>query len=222
MTAATTHSAGVRHSILWWAALAAGVSYMGPVTQDMTGPAIIAWKGAGVALLALWAIANATTRDGWLIAGVLAFGALGDVLIDAWGLIPGALAFVGGHILATILYWRNRRPSLSPSQRLLGTLLAPMTVLVSWLLISDPQQALSIAAYATFLGLMAAMAWTSRFSRYRVGVGAIFFVISDLFIFARLGGAVDPDIARMLIWPLYFAGQALIARGVVTRLASGA
>jgi YhhN family len=46
------------------------------------------------------------------------------------------------------------------------------------------------------------------------------FLISDLIIFARLGGAMDGDIARLLIWPLYFAGQALIAWGVVTSLAA--
>lgn len=207
-----------RYAVLWWAALTAGVSYLWPVTQDMSGPAIIAWKGAGVALLALWAAANATSRDGWWIAAILAFGALGDVLIDTWGLIPGAAAFVSGHILAILFFWHHRRASLTPSQRLLGALLAPMTVLVSWLLVPDEQNALGIAIYAAFLGLMAAMAWTSRFSRYTVGIGAVLFVVSDWFIFARLGGAVDPDIARMLIWPIYFAGQALIARGVVTRL----
>lgn len=215
-----TGAGGMRHDIIWWAALFAGVSYMWAVQQDLNGPAIVAWKGSGVALLALWAAANARTRDGWWIAAVLAFGALGDMLIDAVGQIPGALAFTGGHILAIILYWRNRRPSLSPSQRLLGALLAPATVLVSWLFIPDAGDALGIAAYSAFLGLMAAMAWTSRFSRYRVGIGAVLFVVSDWFIFARLGGRIDPDVARLLIWPLYFAGQALIARGVVTRLAS--
>jgi uncharacterized membrane protein YhhN len=205
---------------LWWAALAAGASYMWAVQQDLTGPPIIAWKGAGVALLAAWAAANARSRDGWWIAAVLAFGALGDVLIDAAGLIAGAVAFIAGHILAILLYRRNRRAGLTPSQRLLGTLLAPGTVLVSWLLIPGAEDALGIAAYSAFLGLMAACAWTSRFSRYRVGVGALLFVVSDWLIFARLGGRMDPDIARMLIWPLYFAGQALIARGVVTRLAA--
>jgi uncharacterized membrane protein YhhN len=217
----TTGTAERRAIWLWWAALAAGASYMWAVQQDLAGPAIIAWKGAGVALLALWAAANARSRDGWWIAAVLAFGALGDVLIDAAGLIPGALAFIGGHILAIFLYWRNRRADLTPSQRLLGTLLAPGTVLVSWLLIPGAEDALGIAAYSAFLGLMAAMAWTSRFSRYRVGIGALLFVASDWLIFARLGGRVDPDIARMLIWPLYFAGQALIARGVLTRLGEG-
>jgi uncharacterized membrane protein YhhN len=206
---------------LWLSALAAGASYMWPVLQDQSGPAIIAWKGAGVALLALWAAANARGSGGWMIAGVMAFGALGDVLIDAAGITAGALAFIGGHILAIALYVQNRRAELTQSQRWLAMLLAPTTALVSWLLTLSTDQALGVTLYACFLGMMATTAWASRFSRYRAGIGAVLFVISDWLIFARLGGRIDPDIARMLIWPLYFAGQAFIARGVVSRLATG-
>lgn len=210
-----------RQPLLWLAATFAGASYFLAVVQDLTGPAILVWKGAGVGLLAAWAAANARNRDGWWIAGVLAFGALGDVLFDGVGLIAGALAFIVGHVLAIGLYWRNRRPNLSPSQQALGIMLAPATVLISWLLVPDAGDALGVAAYALFLGMMASMAWISRFSRYSVGIGAVLFVVSDWLIFARAGGAVDPDIARMLIWPLYFLGQALIARGVVRRLTEG-
>lgn len=209
-----------RHAWLWAAALIAGASYMWPVVQGLEGPAIIAWKGAGVSMLAIWAFLNARSRDGRWIAAVLACGAVGDVLLDAVGLTVGALAFIAGHILATILYLRHRRSQLTPSQRLLGAVLAPMTVLISWLLIPNAENALGIAFYAVFLGAMASTAWISQFSRYRVGIGAVLFIVSDWLIFARAGGHVDADIARMLIWPLYFAGQALIARGVVGRLAT--
>jgi uncharacterized membrane protein YhhN len=34
---------------------------------------------------------------------------------------------------------------------------------------------------------MAAAAWSSRFPRYRVGAGAVLFVISDWLIFSRMG-----------------------------------
>lgn len=50
-------------------------------------------------------------------------------------------------------------------------------------------------------------------------LGAWLFVASDLLIFGRQGGLVPPDLSRLLIWPAYFAGQALIAWGVVTTLA---
>ena len=106
--------------MIWWAALIAGVSFMVPVLAGWHGPAIIAWKGAGVGLLALWAAAQARSVDGWLIVAVMALGALGDVLLDAIGLETGAAAFAAGHILAIILYARRRRLRLSGSQRLLA------------------------------------------------------------------------------------------------------
>ncbi len=43
----------------------------------------MAWKGAGVALLAVYAALKARNLDGWLICAVMAFGALGDVLLEA-------------------------------------------------------------------------------------------------------------------------------------------
>jgi len=65
---------------------------------------------------------------------------------------------------------------------------------------------------------MAAMAWTSRFPRYRTGIGAMLFVASDLLIFARLGPIADTVTAGIVIWLLYFIGQWLIAVGVRSSL----
>ena len=72
--------------------------------------------------------------------------------------------------------------------------------------------------YALALGMMAASAWTSRFSRYQVGIGAVLFVVSDLVIFAREAERLDPGIAEWFVWPLYYLGQFLIVTGVVQRL----
>ena len=47
----------------------------------------------------------------------------------------------------------------------------------------------------------------------------VLFVASDLLIFARLGPLAGSPLPGLLIWPTYFAGQALIAWGVVTVLA---
>lgn len=72
--------------------------------------------------------------------------------------------------------------------------------------------------YAALVGSMAACAWTSRFPRYRVGIGAIMFLVSDLVIFAGQTVWAGTILPKLLIWPLYFGGQALIARGVVKTL----
>jgi len=67
---------------------------------------------------------------------------------------------------------------------------------------------------------MAALAWTSRFPRYRVGLGAVLFVVSDLLIFSRFGPLAGSGVPDLMVWPTYFAAQALIAWGVVQVLSS--
>ncbi len=205
---------------LWWLALAGGLSFFIAVNQRLDGPAIWAWKTSGVGLLALWAAANARERNGWLIAAALGFGALGDWLLEAKGLETGAVAFVIGHILAIILYLGNRRAALTSSQRLLAWLVMPATLVIVWGLVSPAPGWVQAAIYSLFVAAMAVAAWTSRFPRYRTGLGAMLFLASDLFIFAGEGGALPRSITMWLVWPLYFAGQALIARGVVETLGS--
>jgi uncharacterized membrane protein YhhN len=199
---------------LLWAAIAAGASYCLAAWLGWHGPAVTAWKGAGVGLLALWAATRARSADGWLIAAVLALGAIGDVLLDAVGLTTGAVAFLAGHLVAIALYMRNRRATLSVSQRLLGWLVAPLTIAIAFAM----THAIGVAIYAAALGAMAAVAWTSRFPRYRVGLGAMLFVASDLLIFSRGGPLAGSFLPTLLVWPLYFAGQTLIAAGVVATL----
>ncbi|MGN6620949.1 MAG: lysoplasmalogenase family protein [Sphingomonas sp.] len=203
------------------AAIGAGASYCLPAWFGWTGLGVIAWKGAGVSLLAIWAASRARGADGWLIALVMALGALGDVLLDAVGETSGAVAFLAGHLVAIALYLRNRRPSLAPSQRLLGLVIAPLTVVTAVTCVAAAGKALPVGIYAAVLGSMAAMAWTSRFPRYRTGLGGILFVASDLLIFSRMGPLAGSHLPTLLVWPLYFAGQALIAIGVVETLDKG-
>lgn len=183
-------------------ALMAGASYYADHWLDLDGPLAIAWKGSGVGLLALWAFAR---QRPW-IGLVLAFGALGDVLLDAAGLTAGAVAFLAGHILATGFYWRTRdAPFYVPA------IIAVLVSSASYLLARDA----GVAVYGLGLGAMAGTALTSGFGRKTVGLGALLFVLSDLLIFARLGPLAASDLPGLLIWPTYFSGQALIAWGVV-------
>jgi uncharacterized membrane protein YhhN len=203
---------------IWWAALIAGASYMLPVIQEWHGLGITAWKGAAVGLLALWAALQAESRDGWLIAAVLALGAAGDILLDLLGLKVGAILFVAGHCVAIALYLRNRRPHPTSSQILLAWLLAPATLFIAWrITMASPDWPLAVG-YAGIAAIMAATAWTSRFPRYRTGIGALLFVLSDLAIFAGQAELLPVELRRVAVWPLYFAAQALIAWGVVTTL----
>ncbi len=197
-----------------YAALAAGVSYLVFQTADLPAWIMMLWKGAGVWFLAIFAMLMARTNDGWLLTGVMAFGALGDVLVEKDDGM-GGLAFAVAHLIAIALYVRNRRPSPSQSQLFLAFMLILTVPVISWLLLRDSV----VVVYAIILSVMAAMAWLSRFPRYRVGIGAICFVLSDLLIFARYGPLQDVNWPNYAIWALYFGGQVLIAVGVTKLLA---
>jgi uncharacterized membrane protein YhhN len=195
------------------AAFIAGVSYLYPVVAGLSGGVYTAWKGSAVALLAVYAALNAKDRDGWMIAAVLAFGALGDVLIE-YALEAGAAAFLVGHLVAIGFYRRNERAAQTGSQKALALAVVPLTALIAWSLTQD----LLVVFYSLFLSVMAACAWTSSFPRYRVGIGAMMFVASDLLIFARMEALAGASWIGVAIWGLYFGGQALIAMGGVGAL----
>lgn len=179
----------------------------------------VAWKGSGVALLALYAALNAKSLDGWLLVAVMAFGALGDMLLETHGLIVGALAFLAGHLTAIALYLKNRRAGLPGTDWAVAAAIVVGVTLTAYLLPPDRAGAPGIALYASGLSVMAATAWLSRFPRALVAAGAMMFAVSDLLIFARTGRP-QLDILPMglAVWGLYFAGQALIAVGVVRGL----
>jgi uncharacterized membrane protein YhhN len=203
------------------AAIIAGVSYVGGWFLPLPVPVSVAWKGAGVALLAVYAALNARSLDGWLLGAVLAFGAAGDVLLETSGRTVGALAFLAGHLTAVGLYLRNARPGMKPAELAFGLALVPAIVLAAFLLPPDRAAAGPIALYATGLALMAASAWLSRFPRTLTAAGALMFAVSDLLIFLRTGRpALDILPMGLAVWGLYFAGQTLICLGATRALAS--
>jgi uncharacterized membrane protein YhhN len=214
---------GIWARTAFWAAVAVGLSYFFAIgwiqNQDETeitataATALIGWKGAGLWLLAIYAWANAKSVDGYLISAVMAFGALGDVLIER-NLVAGAVAFAIGHAIAIGLYLRNRRKWLSPSQKAVAIVVVPATVLSATFLTRDA----AAIAYSVILGTMAALAWTSRFPRYRTGIGAMLFVASDILIFPRMGALEAAAWADYAVWGLYFTGQVLIVIGVTQTL----
>lgn len=199
------------------ASLVAGITYY--FVRQGSMPDLFEWllKGAGVALLAVYALARHHGADARQIAAVMACGALGDVLIE-WRLEAGAAAFLVGHLVAIALYLRHRRPSLAPSQKALALALLIVVPAIAWMLPADRVGAWPVAIYSLALSGMAAAAWTSSFPRYRVGIGAIMFAASDLLIFARMGPLSASIVPDLLIWPLYYFGQFLICTGVIGEL----
>ena len=199
--------------LLFLAALIAGGSYYATHWITVAPAADVIWKGAGVGLLALWAALQARDTDGWLIAAALALGATGDVLLETHGLTIGAVAFLAGHVVAATLYLRNRSGPIWQAG-----VIALAVIATAWILPADRSAAPGIALYAAGLGTMFGTAAISRFPQGSVGLGAALFVLSDLLLFGRMGPMAGSALPDLLIWPTYFAGQALIAWGVVRSL----
>ena len=170
-------------------------------------------KGASVAALAGYALSRSHLPDARMIAAVMAIGAAGDIGIEFDTRLGGGL-FLISHLVAIVLYLRNRRPAPAGTQKAAAAALLAGVPLAAWMLAGDPMAVI----YAVSLGGMAASAWLSRFSRYNVGIGALLFVVSDLLIFARLGGRIDQSLSSWFVWPLYYAGQLLICTGVIRAL----
>ncbi len=202
------------------ASLAASISYFFFRDNPVPGFYLIAWKGAAVALLAVYAARRGQGLDGWLLTTALALGALGDMVLEL-DLVAGGSLFAVAHLVAIALFLRNPRERLTASQMAAALVLLVGTPLVAALMaMPDPRWPMA-AGYAAIVGAMAAAAWLSRFPRYRVGIGAVLFVASDLLIFAREGQHLPEAITWWLVWPLYYLGQFLIATGVVRAMHHG-
>lgn len=203
----------VEHRPWLLASIAAATAYYVLSNDPVGGLQLMLLKGLCVSLLAIYALRRHDSVDARLLALVMALSAVGDMAIELT-FVAGGAAFFLSHCAAIALYLRNRRPDPTASQKLTGAALLVITPLVSWLLSGD----LAVTFYALALGAMACFAWLSRFSRYRVGAGAVLFVVSDWLIFSRLGFMGENALADWLIWPLYFSGQLLIATGVIQTL----
>jgi uncharacterized membrane protein YhhN len=200
------------------AALLAGASYMASWALPIPDWAAIAWKGMGVGLLATWASRQGTSTDHRLLAAVLTLGAAADMVLEV-AFVPGAAIFALGHVVAIVLYLRNRRPGTAPRDAALAAAFIAGTVALAFAL-PGADWAPPVAVYTLFLAAMAAAAMASRFPL--AAAGALLFLLSDLLIFARMGPLESARWADFAIWSTYFAGQALIAWGVARSLDSGA
>lgn len=174
-------------------------------------------KGAACALLALYLWQRHSSPDARLTAWAFGAASLGDMAIMFDFAIGGLLFFVY-HVFAMGVYLRNRRTVLTSTQKVAAVAMLLLTPVIAWLLPADRAQASNLALYALALGAMAASAWVSVFPRYRVGTGAVLFLLSDLLLFAQTGPLEGSVVPQILVWPVYYLGQFLIATGVAQSL----
>ena len=174
---------------------------------------VIPIKGAACAFLAIYALVRHSSRDAKLVAAMMALAALGDMAVDV-DLYVGAGLFFLHHIVAVVLYVTHRRAALTGSQKAAVVALLFGPPIIAQLMLADQW----VSLYAASLAIMAAAAWASSFPRYRVGAGAVLFVVSDLLIFAGLGPLAGTFAPEYLVWPIYYLGQFLICTGIIQTL----
>lgn len=207
----------IEHRPWLMVSLIAAVAYYFLWNNPIGGVWLILLKGAGVGFLAFYAwrrTHNVANAPEWvLIVAFLALSALADMVLELSFEIGGGVFFLA-HLTAIALFLRNRRQAPVMSQKLCALGLLIGVPLIAYLLVQDVFATL----YSIGLAAMAASAWLSRFSRYRVGIGAVLFVLSDLLIFVREGPMELGSVPDVLIWPLYYVGQVMIATGVVQTL----
>lgn len=199
----------VEHRPWLLASIAAAVAFYFLPESDVPGVQRIILKGAGVTFLAAYAFRRGSGTDALILTLVMALSSIGDMAIEL-SMEAGGAAFFASHLAAISLYLRNPRHHATGSQKALAVALLLGTPLVCWFLSRDA----GVALYGLALGGMASTAWMSRFPRYRVGLGAVLFVVSDWLIFSRPGPVALGAIPDLAIWPLYYAGQFMIATGV--------
>ncbi len=203
----------IEHRPWLLASLVAATAYYFVWNNPIGGVWLILLKGSAVGLLAAYAFRRTSGPDGMILVMVLALSSAADMALELDFTVGGSL-FFASHLVAIFLYLRNRRATTSLSQKLFAAALLLGVPGLSYLLSGRAD----IALYALGLGAMAAAAWMSRFPRYRVGLGAVLFVISDWLIFSRIGPIDLTPLPDILIWPVYYAGQLMIATGVVQTL----
>lgn len=174
-----------------------------------------------LATTALAALAYLEGGGPWL-AVALAFCAAGDAFLagDPKRWLPfGLAAFLAGHVVYGLLFWRERAPAGAAFLTV-----APMVVLAAATMLVLLWRSLGKLKPAVVLYVLAivVMVTTSlllpRF-RWPAAIGAVAFMASDvvlafdLFKGARLLGS--PRLTAWAVWFLYFGGQAMIAWGML-------
>jgi lipoprotein signal peptidase len=178
---------------------------------------LIPLKGSAMALLAVYCVLRHSSPDARLLGWAFGAAALGDMAIEVDRTIGGTLFFLY-HVLALGVYLRHRHARLAKADSWIVGLTLILVPLAGYLLPYDRTQAMQTTLYALALGAMAAGAWASTFPRWRVGAGAMLFVLSDLLLFAEMGPLGGTQWPGILVWPIYYLAQLLICTGVIQTL----
>lgn len=165
-------------------------------------------------------------RQSWqetLLVVALGCHSVGDVLLD-WDrtklFLPAVGAFMVGHVLYLVTFWPNLMTlaSLPPAKKVLAATVLLYGLAMAFLIVPHLPKKLFVAV-AVYMIVILAMTLVVTCTNYRnpwLILGAVLYVISDSLI--ALNTFVRPlGMVAQLIWPLYYAGQLLIAHGFLHR-----
>ena len=142
----------------------------------------------------------------WILLGLL-LSAAGDAFL----LSDARRAFLAGlsaFLLAHLAYAAAFAPVARPALPVLAAIALATAAVLAWLWPRLGAMRLPVAGYALAIGLMLWLA--SGVDRPFVPAGALLFWLSDLLVAKRRFGPASP-LDRAVGWPLYFAGQYLLA-----------
>ena len=214
----------VRHPLTLISVLASLLYFVSEPWHPFSGSIVL--KGLSVGPLAVLAWRSSLPgRDGLLLGCALAFGSLGDVLLD-WNasLFPAGLgAFLIGHFFYIGLFWKNRpRPTRLAMWEI--ALLAGLALFASamslYLLPATGELAPAVVMYmGALMGMVASTVALQLPARWVV-VGALLFLFSDTVLAVSKFKSTVPG-RELLVWPTYYVGQLLIAVGYLRAKTAG-
>jgi len=177
-------------------------------------------KVASTGLLALWAYLLGGPH---LLVAALVFGVVGDGFmsgnLEKW-LLPAMVAFFAGHLAYLALFMTTPlRPLDSVALTIACAIFALSAGFVAFLWDSLAEMRWPVVAYTTVIALMGITAARLDIGTPFVAIGAVMFIVSDIFV-ALETFKIDEEagIRRLtspLLWALYYGGQALIAYGIL-------
>jgi len=184
------------------------------------GVAKVIVKTGSTALLAAFAY---FAGGPWLLVAALVLSSAGDAFLaldgERW-LKPGMAAFFLGHVAYIVLFWGLSVTGGNWLVPVAQTVLALAGVTYArWLSPSLGEMRVPVFAYTGIILGMGVLALRLDPQYLLVTLGAMMFVASDMILalqlFTRPAGEAPKLVPSLLVWGLYFFGQAFIAWGVV-------
>lgn len=184
----------------------------------LPGAYLMTLKAAPLVLLAVYAALRHNGHDTQILAAMLLFQGAGAALSDIAEQLAGIILVVG-FTLGMGLFLTHRRRHLTGSQKALAACLLLLTPVICQLAVNPfAETGWSPAYFGVALGAMAATAWVSSFSRYRVGSGTILIVAGSVAALVSLRVVNGPGWGEIVGWPLFYLGNLIMATGITGEL----